>query len=151
MTRNLALSALLLAAGCGQHEDRSAAANDVAENKAAPAVADDVPSLDGEWSVVSIDGKPVGAGSAMTAEFGGGKATIAAGCLRRAWTYTQKRNVVSFATNSAGSANCGGQAPNAQQENAYSALEQATMAIFSKKGARADLSGTGGNLALERR
>lgn len=151
MNRNLALAALLLAAGCGQHDNHQAAANEVAVNHTTPGVADSVPSLDGQWNVVSVDGKAVGAGSAMTAEFRGGNATVAAGCLRRAWTYTQKRNIVSFATNSAGSANCGGQAPNAEQENAYAALELATMAIFSKEGARADLSGTGGNLALERR
>ena len=151
MTRNLALAVVLFVAACGQQGDNSPAKNAMTKESAAPARPEEVPALDGQWRVVSIDGKPVGDGSAMTVEFGAGDAVIAAGCLRRAWTYTQSRNIVSFATNSAGSANCGGRAPNAEQESAYAALEQATMAIFSQKGDRANLSGTGGNLALERR
>ena len=151
MTRTLTLAALLFVAGCAQQEGSPAGSNNAAEELAAPAAAQSAPSLDGQWQVAAIDGKPVSAGSAMTAEFGGGNAVIAAGCLRRAWTYTQRNNVVSFSPNSAGSANCDGRSPNAEQEAAYAALEQATIAIVSQKGARADLSGTGGNLALERR
>ena len=86
----------------------------------------------------------------MTASFEGGRAIIAAGCLRRAWSYSQTKNVVAFQTSSAGSANCGG-APSAEQETAYAALEQSNMVIFGKDGRTASLSGTGGNLGLERR
>ena len=38
-----------------------------------------------------------------------------------------------------------------QEETAFAALEDVNIAIFSRKGKRADLSGTGGTLTLERR
>ncbi len=150
MTRILAAAALLLVAACGQHEGHDVAANEAAEAPATPAAADSVPSLDGEWSVASIDGKPVGSGS-MTASFSSGKANIASGCVRRGLTYTQKRNVVSFAVDPGGSANCEGRGTSAEHEAAYAALQGATIAIFGKDGKEANLSGTGGNVALERR
>ena len=151
MTRKLALVALLLVAACQQHEeDHAAPANEVAEAPAAPAAADNIPSLDGQWVVASIDGKPVGSGS-MAISFAGGKVSIAAGCVRRGLTYSQKRNVVSFVEDPSGSANCEGQGPSAEQEAAYAALQGASIAIFGKDGKAANLSGTGGNLALERR
>ena len=87
----------------------------------------------------------------MTASFAGGKASIASGCLRRAWTYTQKRNVVSFTADPGGSSNCKAAAPAREQETAYAAFSGATIAIFGKEGKEANLSGTGGNLTLERR
>jgi len=150
MTRMMAAAALLLVAACGQHEDHNVAANEAAEAPAAPAAADSVPSLDGQWRVASIDGKPVGE-SSMTASFADGKASIAAGCVRRGLTYTQKRNVVSFTIDPGGSANCEGRGTSAEHEAAYAALQGASIAIFGKEGKEANLSGTGGNLALERR
>ncbi len=101
--------------------------------------------------VASIDGKPVSAGAAMTASFAGGKASIASGCVRRGLTYTQKRNVVSFAADPGGSSNCEGRGTSAEHEAAYAALQGASIAIFGKEGREANLSGNGGNLALERR
>lgn len=86
----------------------------------------------------------------MTATFQGGRVSLSSGCLRRAWTYTQKKNVVSFATDPSGSANCGGP-PSGDQETAYAALEKASIVIFGKEGKEAGLSGTGGNLTLARR
>jgi hypothetical protein len=151
MYRTLTIATLLLAAACGQQESAPPAANEAAETAAAPDAPKAVPLLEGEWQVTAIDGKPVEAGSAMTASFGGGKASIAAGCIRRAWTYTQKGNIVSFATDPGGSANCGGNTPDASQETASAVLDKAAMAIFSNEGKQASLSGTGGNLTLERR
>jgi hypothetical protein len=150
MTRNLALTALLIVAACGQHEDHTAGTNEVAQAPAAPAAGDSVPSLDGQWLVASIDGKPVSAGS-LTASFAGGKASLASGCVRRGLTYTQKRNVVSFAVDPGGSSNCEGRGTSAEHEAAYAAMQGASIAIFGKEGKEANLSGTGGNVALERR
>ena len=87
----------------------------------------------------------------MTASIGGGEASLATGCFRRAWTYSQKGNMVDFTTSPSGSSNCGGQTPGAQEETAYAALNDVNIAIFSQQGKRADLSGTGGTLTLERR
>jgi heat shock protein HslJ len=150
MTRNLALAALLLLAACGRKDDNSTSADNVVVESAAP-VADRVPSLDGQWRIVSIDGRPVSAGAAMTASFADGKASIASGCVRRGAIYTQKRNVVSFTADPGGSANCEGRGTSAEHEAAYAAVQGASIAIFAKEGKEANLSGTGGNVALERR
>lgn len=151
MMRNLGLAALLLVAACGQQDDHPAAANELADAPASAPAADSVPSFDGQWRVAAIDGRPVGAGSAMTASFSGGKAVIASGCVRRGLTYTQKRNVVSFAADPSGSSNCEGRGTSAEHEAAYVALQGASIALFRKQGREANLSGDGGNLALERR
>jgi hypothetical protein len=151
MSRILTIASLLLVAGCNQPQAEAPPANETSTSNVAAAAADSVPALDGQWRVTAIDGQPVSAGSTMTASFAGGKASIAAGCLRRAWTYTQKRNVVSFASDPGGSANCGGQPPDATQETAYAALQASSIAIFNKDGSEANLSGTGGNLTLQRR
>jgi hypothetical protein len=126
-------------------------ANEAAVASDMPVAEAAVPALDGQWSVAAIDGKPVSAGSAMTATFAAGRVNIASGCIRRGWTYTQKGNVVSFATDPGSSANCGGGVPSGEQEIAYAALERASIAIFDKDGKEANLSGTGGNLTLRRR
>ena len=146
MTRQLALAALLFAAAC-QKQPGQPPANDDPANQAAKA---EVPSLEGDWNVAAIDGKPVGAG-AMSASFAGGKVSIAAGCVRRGLTYTQKLNVVSFTADPGGSANCEGRGTSAEHESAYAALQSASIAIFGKDGTEANLSGTGGNVTLQRR
>jgi hypothetical protein len=151
MARNLALAALLLVAACGKHEGHTATTNDSSAAKTSSAAADSVPSLEGQWQVVSIGGRPLSAGAALAVSFAGGKASISSGCVRRGLIYTQKRNGVSFAIDPRGSANCEGRGTSADHETAYAAIQHATMAIFSQKGARADLSGAGGTLALERR
>ena len=151
MTRNLALAALLLVAACGQQDNNPPAINVVTDEPAAPAAAESVPSLEGQWLVASIDGKPMSAGAAMTASFAGGKASIASGCVQRGVTYTQKRNVVSFTADPGGGSNCEGRGTSAEHEAAYAALQGASIAIFEKEGREANLSGIGGNLALERR
>ena len=149
MNRSIAFAALLLACACSQKQANPEPSNETAlMNEAARLEA--VPSLTGQWQVTAVDGKPVDAGSAMTATFANGKLQVASGCLRRAWNYTQKRNMVSFSPDPGGSSNCGAP-PNAEQENAYAALELATMAIFTREGAEAGLSGNGGNLTLQRR
>jgi len=147
MTRALPTFAFLLIAACNKPEDQPpVTSNGAVAEAAAPAV---VPSLEGEWRVTKIDGRDA-AGAGMSAAFGSGKASIATGCLRRAWTYTQKRNTVAFSANPAGSSNCG-QAPSGNEETAYAALGEANIAIFARQGAEASLSGTGGTLTLERR
>ncbi|HEY0628842.1 MAG TPA: hypothetical protein VGD23_05885, partial [Sphingomicrobium sp.] len=110
----------------------------------------EVPSLEGSWQVTMIDGaeaKPLG----MTATIGGGQASLSSGCFRRAWTYSQKGNMVDFTSSPSGSSNCGGRTPGNQEETAYAALDDVNIAIFSLQGKRADLSGTGGTLTLTRR
>ena len=148
MNRILTIAALILVAGCSEQDQAPASNDDVASNVETPAAQQSVPVLQGQWQVTALDGKPLA--EAITASFEGGRASLAAGCLRRAWTYTQKRNVVEFSANPGGSANCGG-GTSADQEAAFSALEQASIAIFNKDGQEASLSGTGGNLTLQRR
>ena len=151
MTRNLAFAALLLGAACGQQDSNPPATDIVSDESSAPAAAESVPSLEGQWRVVSVDGKLVSSASAMTVNFAGGKVSITSGCVRRGLTYTQKRNVVSFAADPGGSSNCEGRGTSAEHESAYAALQGASIAIFGKEGSEANLSGIGGNLALERR
>ena len=151
MTRALAFVFLTAVAGCTQQDSEPPATNEAASAQSAPAKAEGTPSLEGNWQVAAIDGRPVGAGSALTASFAGGKVSIASGCVRRGLTYTQNRNVVSFADDPGGSANCEGRGTSAEHETAYAALQGASIAIFGKDGAEASLSGTGGNLTLQRR
>jgi hypothetical protein len=148
MIRTASAAALLLLSACNQETTTKAPTNNVAADE--PKAAAEVPSLEGNWRVTMIEGKDV-AGLGMTASFSGGQASLATGCLRRAWSYTQKRNVVSFKTNPGGSSNCGGQTPGGDEETAYAALDGANIAIFAKQGKEASLSGIGGNLTLERR
>ncbi len=150
MRRLFAFAALCSVAACGQQEPAGPPANQAeATSAAAPAEAG-VPELAGQWQVTALDGRPVSAGSAMTATFAIGKVSISSGCVRRAWSYTQKRNVVSFAPDPTGSSTCEGRGTTAEQETAYATLQDASIAIFSGGGKQADLSGTGGNLTLRR-
>ena len=150
MTRTLPLVLLVLVAACSQ-QDRPAAppANDAATAAEQPAAKLDVPTLNGDWRVTAIAGKPV-AGAALAAVIGAGRARISAGCLRRAWTLKQDRNLVAFAGSPGNSSNCG-RSPRAEEEAAFSALGDANLVIFGKDGREATLSGTGGTLTLERR
>ena len=153
MARLLPIAALLLIAACDK-QDASVAppANEAtaapAESAVPPASAE-VPSLEGDWRVTMIEGQDV-VGIGMTASMGGGKASISTGCLRRAWTYTQNRNVVAFTASPGASTNCG-RSPSGDEETAYAAINDANMAIFGKDGKEASLSGTGGTLTLQRR
>ena len=149
MNRALTLAALLCLAACSQQQP--APANEAESAPAGQVAEKAVPSLEGSWDVTAIDGRPVDASSAMVASFSGGNAIVASGCLRRAWTYRQNKNVVTFAAYPGGSANCQGRGTTAQQETAYAALQEANIAIFGKDGSEASLSGTGGNLTLQRR
>lgn len=148
MNRSLPTLALLFLAACNSEQSAPPESNEAAVTEA-PATEKAVPKLEGQWTVTAIDGAPISAGSAMTASFAAGKAMMASGCLRRGWTYTQERNTVSFTNDPGSSANCGG-GPSGEQESAYIALEQASIAIFNKEGKEASLSGTGGNLTLQR-
>ena len=143
----LAIAAMLTLAACGQQEAPPPANETAAAPEAKPA---ETPKLDGDWRVAAIDGKPV-EGAAMAASFAAGRASLSAGCVRRAFAYTQKRNVVSFTVNPAGSSNCEGQGASAEQATAADALQQASIVIFNQDGSEANLSGNGGNLKLQRR
>ena len=150
MTRILAIAALFCLAACGQQDAAEPPANEAAAPPAETVAKADVPSLEGSWQVTVIDGveaKPLG----MTATLGAGRASLATGCFRRSWTYSQKGNMVDFTASPSDSSNCGGRTPGAQEETAFAALEDVNIAIFSSGGKRADLSGTGGTLTLERR
>jgi heat shock protein HslJ len=153
MNRLLPIVAFLLIAACDKQEsDAVSPANEAAAAQAEPAAplaTTELPSLEGDWKVSTIGGRDV-TGLAMTAAIGDGKASITTGCFRRAWTYTQNRNVVAFTAAPSGSSNCAGQ-PSADEEAAHSAISDANMAIFGKDGTEATLSGTGGMLTLQRR
>lgn len=144
MPRFSTIAALLLVAGCTQQKE-AGTSNEQAASK--PAEAPAVPELAGNWQVTKVDGRPIA--PAMAAVFEGGRVRITAGCTRRAWTFTQKRNIVSFAADPGGSANCE-VPPTLKQEEAFQALDRATIAIFGKQGREASLSGDGGNVTLVR-
>jgi hypothetical protein len=148
MNRLLPIACLLLIAGCNQQEAPSPPANDSVEPAKPPA---EVPSLEGNWKVSRIGGVADAAAIGMTAAITKNSVTLSSGCIRRAWTYTQRRNIVAFTSSPGGSSNCGGASPGPDAETAYAALNDANMAIFSKDGREAGLSGTGGTLTLERR
>ena len=148
MVRIAPLAALFLLAACGQQDSAPAQANEAAAAEKAPS---EVPSLEGNWTVTKVGGVADAASLGMTAAISKDMVTLTTGCLKRAWTYTQNRNVVSFTASPGGSSNCGGGSPSAGAETAYGALTEANIAIFSKDGKEASLSGTGGGLTLERR
>ena len=150
MKNLLPMFALLLIAACDKQDSGVApSANEAEAAPAEPSAAAEIPSLEGQWKVSMIGGRDVAA-LGMTAVLSGGKATISTGCFRRAWTYTQKRNVVAFTAAPSGSSNCAGQ-PSSDEESAHSAISDANMAIFAKGGKEVSLSGSGGMLTLERR
>jgi hypothetical protein len=149
MIRIAPIAALLILAACGQQESPAPQqANETAEPAKAPA---EVPSLEGSWAVSRIGGVADAAALGMTAAITKDAVTLSTGCFRRAWTFTQNRNVVAFTSSPGGSSNCGGGSPGASAETAYAALTEANIAIFSKDGQEANLSGTGGTLTLQRR
>lgn len=148
MSRLAFVAVLFLLSACNSEPRPEQTASNVTVEEAEPVV--EVPELAGEWRVTKIEGGDA-AGLGMIADFNAGRATLATGCVRRAWTYTQRRNIVSFKTNPAGSSNCDGRTPSGTEETAYAALDGATIAIFAKEGQEASLSGSGGNLTLERR
>jgi len=159
MSRFLMIPALLLVAACDQQTTSNTAsanddgtANDMAATGTAPAgeAASTTPLLDGEWQLTKVDGRPLEAGSLSTVTFGDGKANLVTGCTRRAWTFTQKRNIVSFAANPGSSSNCE-RAPTIKEETAFQAFTRAKMVIFDKEGREASLSGDGGNVTLAKR
>ncbi len=147
MKNALLVFAVLLTA-CNQKEQAAAPAPDaVAEAPAPPVAKAPVPSLDGAWSVALVGGQ---SGTGLTLTLKNGSATMAAGCLRRGFTYKQDRNQVAFTSNPAGSSNCGS-APSADQEAAFAALGDANLAVFGKDEGEATLTGYGGALSLKRR
>ena len=151
MYRACAIALLLLTAGCNAREEAAPAKNEAAAGEVAAPAAVKTPSLKGSWKVTSIGGVPDAAALGMTAAFTDETITLSTGCIRRAWTYTQKRNVVAFTASPGGSSNCGGGSPAAGAESAYAAVSDANMVVFSNEGKQASLSGTGGTLTMERR
>ena len=150
MIRALPVALLLLAAACQKQPDEASTTNETANQAAEVTAPAKIPALEGSWKVVTVDGNPAVGRLEMAASFSDGSATLATGCLKRAWTYTQDRNSVTFNSSPSGSANCGS-SPSAEEEAAYAALERANIAVFAKEGNSTTLSGTGGVLTLERR
>jgi hypothetical protein len=130
MLRFPTIAALLLVAGCGQQSDPSPAQSNDATPAPVAEAAPATPTLDGEWHATMVDGRPFDQGSRVVATFEAGKVRVLAGCTRRAWTFTQKRNIVSFAADPAGSSNCES-LPSAAQETGF----QAMAAISPSRGA----------------
>ena len=147
MKHAILLFASLLVAACNQQDQAAPAPNKVAETPTPPVAKAPVPSLEGAWKVASAGSD---SGTGLTLTLGKGKATMAAGCLRRGFTYKQDRNQVSFASDPAGSSNCGS-SPTAGQEAAFAVLTDANLAVFGKDGREVTLTGYGGALILERR
>jgi hypothetical protein len=159
MSRFLTIAAALLASACGQQSDSGGAPATDAEaanaSLATPAnsvgqAAPTAPLLDGEWRLTKVDGRPLEGGASSVISFEDGAAKLVTGCTRRNWTYTQDRNIVSFAANPAGSSNCE-RAPTIKEETAFQSFTRAKMVIFDKAGREASLSGDGGNVTLARR
>ena len=142
MNRSVFLAALLLTAACGREDQPAAPANSVT-TPAAPVAKAAIPPLAGTWRVAGADG--------LTATFAGGQLILAEGCLRRAWSFTQKGNSVSFRSAPGGSSNCGGRTPSAALDAAFTPLTDANLAVFAADGKSVTLSGFGGTLTLERR
>src|SRR5687768_6575594 len=151
MIRALPIAAALLIAACGQQASNPAPQTNESAEAAptAPAAGAALPSLEGDWQVAMIGSRDASR-LGMTAAFSGGKAILSTGCLRRAWTYTQDRNVVTFTATPGESSNCG-RSPSGDEEAVYAAITDANMAIFGREGKEASLSGTGGTLTLQRR
>ena len=148
MKHALLIVAALSAAGCNQKQEPAAPAPNAVAEAPAPQVAKaPPPSLEGTWKVASLDGK---AGSGLTLTFKDGSATMAAGCLRRGFTYKQDRNRLVVNSNPAGSSNCGS-SPSADQEAAFAALGDVNTAVSGKQPSEVTLMGYGGTLSLERR
>lgn len=149
MYRIFLFCALLFITGCGQQgKSGDSVSNEIATEPAAPAVPVAVPSIDGSWRVTLITGQRADGG--LIATIRAGKANLSAGCLRRAWTYTQNRNLLKFIASPGQSTNCG-RTPSGAEETAFGALGEANTAIFGKDGDDVTLSGPGGTLTLERR
>ena len=150
MTRIVPLAALLLLAGCDQ-QGRVAAppSNEMARPAPESAAKAAVPSLKGEWRITAITGAPT-TGTVMAVTIGDGRASLSAGCLRRAATYSQDRNTVDFAAFSATGGDCG-RLPSGEEDLTFGALQDANLAIFDNDDREVMLSGPGGTLTLERR
>jgi hypothetical protein len=144
MNRSFLTAALLLTAACGRQDQPAAPAENVAAPAApaAPLAKATVPPLAGTWRVADADG--------LTATFAGGQLVLAEGCLRRAWSYTQAGNSVSFTSAPGGSSNCGRTA-SAALDAAFTPITDANLAVFSADGKTVTLSGLGGSLLLARR
>ena len=148
MRHTLPFVAILAVAACNQQDQApTAAPNEVADAPAPPVAKAPIPKLKGAWNVARLGGEGDGP---LTLTFRDGKATVAAGCLRRGFTFKQDRNLVVFDSDPSGSANCGAP-PSAGQEATFAALDEANTAVFAKDGATVTLTGYGGTLTLERR
>ena len=147
MIRTITLASLILLSACDQPNQPIAPASNDTAQAPAPTAKPTVPSLNGDWRVTAIAGQPV---TGLAAALANGRASLSAGCLRRAWTFKQDRNLVAFTGAPGGSSNCG-RSPSAEEETAFTAIGDANLAIFANEGREATLSGTGGTLTLERR
>ncbi len=114
----------------------------VARQGAAPAAKAPVPSLKGQWQLL----KP----ATLDFTIRDSTATLSSGCMRRGFTFAQKGNSVTFGSDPSGSINCG-RPPTAAQENAFAALTDVNLALFSADGRKVTLSGLSGTLTMEHR
>ena len=141
MNRFVPLLALTLLAACDRQESPAAPPASAEAPAPAPAAKAVVPSLEGQWQLK--------APATLVLTLRDDQATLASGCLRRGFTFTQDRNKVAFTSNPAGSSNCG-RSPSAAEEAAFAALGDANLAVFGADGT-ATLSGIGGMIGLEPR
>lgn len=145
MNRLLATIAILSIAGCSPaaEEEAAAPADNVTEAAAAPQ--EEVPSLEGQWTVTQIQNAPLQQAYTMRANVGPDRLTIESDCVRKAWDYTQNRNVVSFTKAEVPSC---GRVPTPDEEVIEKAIGNATIVIFSNEGQEAQFSGAGGSVTM---
>ena len=155
MTRAV-LPILVLVSACGQGAEQpqansagNAAANQAAANAAQPAAAA-VPSLVGEWTITSINGRAPDQIWPMVARVTADSFTIQSECRRMAWTFRQDRNVIQLAPDPGSSTDCA-RVRSPAELMIEKPVGLANIAMFGSDGREVELTGPGGRVTMTRR
>ena len=144
-----ALPMFLLLAACGSGAEQPAGNSaETAEGPAAEQPAEPVPPLAGQWTITSIDGKPLDQVWPMNVSANEVQFTIESDCRRFAYDYVQDRNIVKFTPKP--TQDCGRVASPAEVL-IEQPIELANIVMFSNAGKEAQLSGPGGVVTMVRR
>jgi hypothetical protein len=138
-------AALLSLAACSQPAEQEAAPANEAANETVQAV---VPSIEGEWDVTALGGRPLQQVFPMRATFAEAQTTVRSECLTFVWDYTQERNIVAFKPVSSGGC---GRNHTTNENEIERAMKGANIALFAEGGRVVQLSGNGGTATLTRR